>query len=469
VITKDAANAIVTSDHLAYDNGSRITGDEIINGLSGGRTYGNDGLDRLTSATTSAFGNGLFAAVQPVTYNYDVVGNRTSVVNGGATTTYTVAAAPRWNEYSSVNATAFTYDTRHNLTGDGVRTMTYDADNRLVEATKSGTTVDFTYDWQHHITQKWVGGTLNRRYVYDGWHVIADHRRGGDARGRQRRTLPAGRDEREARASQYDGAGGLVRKYIVGSKTDEVLAQKTGGGITHYFCRDHLGSTMAVIAAASNTVTQRYTYDAYGNVTLRDAAGNPALPGAILWTNYLYTGREWQSEIGLYNYRNRFYHPEIGRFLQPDPIGFGGADVNWYAYVGNATTRSTDPFGTMDARTLVRILFVWFCAGTGLSNPQPGLRNPLPPGTSPSERARTEERMRRPPAAPGAGRGGGSGPGNGGDGPDPEPDPDGPRLPMVPSPPSPPSVQDCADCMAVMTMALATTALLSLIATLAGA
>jgi hypothetical protein len=50
--------------------------------------------------------------------------------------------------------------------------MEYDADNRLVRATKSGTTVDFTYHWQHHITLKNVGGAVNRRYVYVGWHVF---------------------------------------------------------------------------------------------------------------------------------------------------------------------------------------------------------------------------------------------------------------------------------------------------------
>ena len=38
----------------------------------------------------------------------------------------------------------------------------------------------------------------------------------------------------------------------------------------------------------------------------------------------------------------RFYWPEVGRFVQQDPIGEGS---NWYAYVGNNPLIKTDPEG----------------------------------------------------------------------------------------------------------------------------
>jgi hypothetical protein len=46
-----------------------------------------------------------------------------------------------------------------------------------------------------------------------------------------------------------------------------------------------------------------------------------------------------------YYYRNRWYSPDLGRFLEPDPIGLAGWDVNLYRYVGNGPINATDPTG----------------------------------------------------------------------------------------------------------------------------
>ena len=59
---------------------------------------------------------------------------------------------------------------------------------------------------------------------------------------------------------------------------------------------------------------------------------------------YLYTGREYDDETGLYYYRARYYHPQLGRFLQADPIGYND-EMNLYLYVSNNPIGSIDPFG----------------------------------------------------------------------------------------------------------------------------
>ena len=60
---------------------------------------------------------------------------------------------------------------------------------------------------------------------------------------------------------------------------------------------------------------------------------------------FTYTGREWISEIGLMDYRNRFYSTDLGRFLQADPIRFSGKDVNLYRYAKNSPIKLIDAYG----------------------------------------------------------------------------------------------------------------------------
>ena len=45
------------------------------------------------------------------------------------------------------------------------------------------------------------------------------------------------------------------------------------------------------------------------------------------------------------NDRARYYNPTLGRFISEDPIGLGGGDTNFYAYVGDDPVDDDDPFG----------------------------------------------------------------------------------------------------------------------------
>ncbi|MCA9213315.1 MAG: RHS repeat-associated core domain-containing protein [Planctomycetales bacterium] len=58
-----------------------------------------------------------------------------------------------------------------------------------------------------------------------------------------------------------------------------------------------------------------------------------------------YAGREFDSDTGFYNYRARWYSPEMGRFISGDPLGHAAGDTNFYRYVGNSPANFTDPTG----------------------------------------------------------------------------------------------------------------------------
>jgi uncharacterized protein RhaS with RHS repeats len=47
----------------------------------------------------------------------------------------------------------------------------------------------------------------------------------------------------------------------------------------------------------------------------------------------------------LYFYRARYYSPELGRFINEDPLGFLGSGPNLHAYVGNDPINFSDPSG----------------------------------------------------------------------------------------------------------------------------
>src|SRR4029077_1829477 len=90
-----------------------------------------------------------------------------------------------------------------------------------------------------------------------------------------------------------------------------------------------------------------YRYDLQGTPFIYDANNNQ-LSASARNVRHLFTGQQWHKDIGLYDLRNRFYSPDIGRFLQPAPIGFWGGN-NLYRYCGNNPVTRWDGFGLQDA------------------------------------------------------------------------------------------------------------------------
>jgi RHS repeat-associated protein len=106
-------------------------------------------------------------------------------------------------------------------------------------------------------------------------------------------------------------------------------------GTTSFYNADGLGSITS-LTNSSGTISATYTFDSFGNQT--GSTGS-------LTNSFRYTGRELDSETGLYFYRARHFDPSLGRFLNEDSNKEAVGGMNFYIYVRNDPTRYVDPGG----------------------------------------------------------------------------------------------------------------------------
>lgn len=264
--------------------------------------YNYDAVDQLIEAK--------YGTARTVGYQYDAVGNRQWVSDNGTTAHYTANAD---NGYTSVDGVSTETDLNGNMVSVPGAAYAYDAQNRISSATVNGVTTEFTYDSRNRVVRRTSSnGTLN--LTYSGWNLI---------------------EERNA-------TGELEQVYVHGGGTDEILVKISTSGPAYYH-HDGLGSTIA-LTGENGELLESYRYDAFGAVCVFNSSF--ILQTASLVSNrFLFTGREWLSQVGLYDYRNRVYSAQIGRFLQTDPIRFAAGDVNIYRYCGNDPADSVDPMG----------------------------------------------------------------------------------------------------------------------------
>ena len=114
------------------------------------------------------------------------------------------------------------------------------------------------------------------------------------------------------------------------------------GGNYYYYHYDGLGSARG-ITDSSGRIVETYTYDVYGKPTIYNAT-HTEITESQIGNTYYFTGREFDFSLGLYYYRNRYYNPELGRFMSPDPLGPVDGP-NLYTYVGNNPVNYIDPLG----------------------------------------------------------------------------------------------------------------------------
>ena len=195
-------------------------------------------------------------------------------------------------------------------------------------AVKDGETTlaTYRYDALGRRVEKAVNGGVTTRYLLDGVQVVEEY---------------DGSDAWQARYVYEDGID-QPRSMDRADIADVDGDQNTTEVLRFHYHQQALGC-VTEMSEPGGAVVEWVTYDAYGLPTIRDMQGNQVSQSAI-GNPYLYTGREYDPESGLYFYRARHYDPGTGRFLQRDPSGYvdGGS---LYVYTRSRSPCARDPRG----------------------------------------------------------------------------------------------------------------------------
>ncbi len=293
------ANSWSQNRDLRYDEASRIATQKVGSTVN---TYRYDLTDQLTNSA----GSFTYSAT------YDTVGNRLTA-DGRTYTTNSV------NQYTGLTSPTQTllYDKNGNLTNWAGASFAHDSQGQLTSSSA------LTGDWKQY--------DYRRLRVEDGWdyQYAANYHYTYDARGN---LLERWEDyEGGVEYAYADGIDQAVLMYY-----DDQYS-----GTPYALVTDHLGSVIAIFDDSGHMV-ETYDYTPFGKTTIRDASHN-VISSSTLANILGFTGREMDGDY--YYYRNRWYSPDLGRFLEPDPIGLRASDLNLYQYAFADPVNLVDRFG----------------------------------------------------------------------------------------------------------------------------
>jgi RHS repeat-associated protein len=285
--------------------------------------------------------------------------------------------------YSANGNLDYIADTRH-----GQRSYQYDPLNRLIRVrhTRDQQPESFAHDPAGNLLMqdrpgaaKVLGNRLlmqgDRHYDYDAFGNLIRERRGTAQKliteyryDCQHRLVGVTTPDGHCSNYRYDAFGRRIAKTVDGKTTEffwqgdhlvaessrehyrsylyepgsfRPLAMLDGKGprkaCPFYYQLDHLG-TPQELTDYSGEIVWSAKYNAYGKVTRLAFGGGEQLEQPLR-----FQGQYFDAESGLHYNRHRYYDPEVGRYLTPDPIKLAGG-LNQYQYTPNPTGW-VDPLG----------------------------------------------------------------------------------------------------------------------------
>jgi len=329
-----------------------------------------DTLDRLHTVDLTV--NGVAGAT--LTVGYDQLGNLMSKAQSAGTQNWTYGTQPSGcakpagpHAASAWNGNTYCYDANGNqisanFGGGQTRTITYTGYDLPAQIVTNGTpsvaTESFSYAPDRSMFKRVEGanGPTDRIFC-SGFETTPC------PSGNAPRTYYIGNVE-----VRINGTTITTKRYV-GSYLVITTTSTNGGAPSApayaYLFRDALGSIDVITnELASVSATKRQAFDAWGN--RRDASTTgawtilPLANAAAFDTSTTYqgfTGHQQLDPVGLIHMKGRLYDPQLGRFIQADPMTEADPTqgLNRYTYVQNNPLSMTDPSGYLSFRQVLGI------------------------------------------------------------------------------------------------------------------
>jgi RHS repeat-associated protein len=176
----------------------------------------------------------------------------------------------------------------------------------------------------------WIGGTNGswsvsneKRYIYDGMLVVQER----NSANTPSVTYTRGNDL----SGTLQGAGGISGMLA------RSQGYSSGSWTTHHFYHADGNGNITYLVNSSQTLGASYKYDPFG--------GTISSSGTYAGANrYRFSSKEMNVSNGTYYYGYRWYHSNLQRWLNRDPIGEkGGLDL--HDFVHNSPTMLVDLWG----------------------------------------------------------------------------------------------------------------------------
>ncbi|HOB70779.1 MAG TPA: RHS repeat-associated core domain-containing protein, partial [bacterium] len=179
------------------------------------------------------------------------------------------------------------------------------------------------------------------KYLYDGWNIVSE----------EIKTVCTSDDPdtvTEWKLNRYidHGMDNHVMMETVDCDDDNGNCDPDETTVSKiWFHKDERGNVIA-ISDGDGIIYERYRYNVYGEHEVLNSNFTTKSTPAI--SPFLWGGSLYEPETDLYWMRNRYYHKDMHRFINQDPIGIWGDANNLgngFAYVAGMVIEASDPTG----------------------------------------------------------------------------------------------------------------------------